>query len=111
MARAEKRKQPSTSFAEFKASLTDAAPPPGLAPAVEALWYAANGFWSRAHDAAQKRDDGASAWVHAYLHRVESDEDNARYWYGRAGRPVSTAAHADEWEDIAKALLKPKRPR
>ena len=93
-------------FAAFKASLADGAPPKGLAPAVEALWYAANGLWERAHEAAQKRDDAAGAWVHAYLHRVEGDEDNARYWYGRAGRPASSAPHAEEWEAMAKALLK-----
>lgn len=92
-------------YAAFKASLAEKAPPPGLAPAVEALWYAANGFWERAHDAAQKGHDAAGAWVHAYLHRLEGDEANARYWYGRAGRPVARAAHADEWEEIAKALL------
>ena len=108
MATPSKRKQPSMGFAEFKASLTDAAPPKGLAPAVEALWYAANGYWERAHQAAQKRDDEAGAWVHAYLHRVEADEDNARYWYGRAGRPPSTAPHPDEWEEIAMALLAQK---
>lgn len=92
-------------FAAFKASLADGAPPGGLAPAVQALWYAANGLWERAHETAQKRDDDAGAWVHAYLHRVEGDEDNARYWYGRAGRPVATAPLAAEWEEIAKALL------
>jgi hypothetical protein len=92
-------------FAEFKAALTDKAPPPGLEPAVEALWYAANGFWERAHAAAQKREDASGAWVHAYLHRLEGDEENARYWYGRAGRPVATAPPAVEWEEIAKALL------
>ncbi len=105
MTRVKKPTPKLTGFAQFKASLADAAPPAGLEPAVEALWYAANGFWERAHDAAQKRDDAASAWVHAYLHRLEGDEDNARYWYGRARRPVSTAARATEWEEIAKALL------
>jgi hypothetical protein len=96
-------------FAEFKATLTESSPPKGLAPAIEALWFAANGLWERAHAAAQKRDDAAGAWVHAYLHRMEGDEDNARYWYGRAGRPPSTAPQAKEWEEIAKALLKPGR--
>jgi hypothetical protein len=100
--------KPRMGFAEFKAALAASAPPAGLAPAVEALWYAANGFWERAHEAAQKRDDPACAWVHAYLHRLEGDDDNARYWYGRAGRPVSTAPPAAEWEEIAKALLEPK---
>jgi hypothetical protein len=95
-------------YAAFKATLTDARPPAGLAPAVEALWYAANGFWERAHEAAQKRDDDAGAWVHAYLHRMEGDEENARYWYGRAGRRPSAAPHGTEWEEIARALLERK---
>ena len=100
-----KRGPRSIGYAAFKATLADKAPPQGLAPAVEALWYAANGFWERAHEAAQKRDDAAGAWVHAYLHRLEGDEDNARYWYGRAGRLVATAPHARERDEIAKALL------
>jgi hypothetical protein len=104
--KAKRDAQPRMGFAAFKASLGDGVPPKGLAPAVEALWYAANGLWERAHDAAQKRDDEAGAWVHAYLHRLDGDEDNARYWYGRAGRPVSTASQGAEWEEIAKALLK-----
>ncbi len=105
MAKHAKRGKPPLGYAAFKATLSDKAPPPGLAPAVEALWYAANGFWERAHAAAQKRDDADSAWVHAYLHRLEGDEANARYWYGRAGRPVMTAPHAEEWDEIAKVLL------
>jgi hypothetical protein len=39
------------------------------------------------------------------LHRLEGDEENARYWYGRAGRPVATATHAREWDEIATVLL------
>ena len=105
MAKAAKTDPKAMGFAAFKASLADGVPPKGLAPAVEALWYAANGLWERAHEMAMKHDDTAGAWVHAYLHRVEGDEDNARYWYGRAGRPVPTAPHAEEWEEIAKALL------
>jgi len=46
-----------------------------------------------------------SAWVHAYLHRVEGDLDNARYWYRRAQRPVSTKPFAAEWDAIAESLL------
>jgi len=90
---------------QFEATLAESAPPRALAPALAALWYAANGNWERAHDASQERDDADGAWVHAYLHRLEGDEDNARYWYGRAGRPPSTAASVKEWEEIAKALL------
>jgi hypothetical protein len=47
------------------------------------------------------------AWVHAYLHRVEGDLENARYWYRRAGRPVEEGGLPAEWEAIARALLEP----
>jgi hypothetical protein len=105
MPKSAKREPATTGFAAFKASLADAAPPKGLAPAAEALWHAAKGDWNRAHQLAQQRDDAAGAWVHAYLHRIEGDDDNARYWYGRAGRKPSAAPHAKEWEEIAKGLL------
>jgi hypothetical protein len=49
------------------------------------------------------------AWVHAYLHRVEGDRDNARYWYRQARREPATGDLASEWAAIAAALLKAKR--
>jgi hypothetical protein len=49
--------------------------------------------------------DKESAWVHAYLHRVEGDLPNARYWYRQAQRPVASQPLAAEWDAIAEALL------
>ena len=43
--------------------------------------------------------------MHAYLHREEGDEGNAKYWYGRAGEPVSRDAHDAEWLSIVAVLL------
>ncbi len=82
------------------------APPQALAPCVKALWWDKCGDWNRAHEAVAE-DEGSrdAAWVHAYLHRQEGDLDNARYWYRRAGRPVSTVPLEAEWHDIAAALL------
>jgi hypothetical protein len=48
------------------------------------------------------------AWVHAYLHRVEGDIDNARYWYRRAHRPPAAGALSDEWDAIVAALMAAK---
>ncbi len=92
-------------LAEFKASLAAPAPPERLTPALAALWHAANGNWQGAHELAQQQRGKAGAWVHAYLHRLDGDDDNARYWYGVAGRPVATASREVEWEQIATALL------
>ena len=62
--------------------------------------------WDGAHDALQGQPDGnGSAWVHAYLHRVEGDLPNADHWYRRASRPSSSAPLPEEWEEIARALL------
>jgi hypothetical protein len=62
------------------------------------LWLDANGKWDRAHDLADSRNDKDSAWLHAYLHRKEGDEWNARYWYNRAGRPFPLISLEEEWK-------------
>ena len=89
----------------FKASLAETAPPPGLSDALQGLWHDAKGDWDEAHHCAQRQDDAAGAWVHAYLHRVEGDLSNADYWYRRAGKPASRAPLEAEWTEIAVALL------
>jgi hypothetical protein len=92
-------------FEDFRSSLATEAPPDGLSMAAQALWWEAKGDWHLAHECAQKQADSEGAWAHAYLHRVEGDLRNAGGWYGRAGRPVSTAPLKEEWETIARALL------
>jgi hypothetical protein len=83
----------------------DASPPDGMAGPLAALWWAARGDWTEAHAAAQAGEDSASAWVHAYLHRVEGDLSNADYWYRRAAQPRPAMALDAEWAMIAAALL------
>ena len=92
-------------LAQFAASVSAEAPPASLSPALSALWWDAKGAWDKAHESAQRQDDSARAWVHAYLHRKEGDAANAGYWYRRAGKTASTAALAAEWKAIARALL------
>ena len=93
-------------FDEFKATLSDDAPPAGVGAPLRALWLDAASDWDGAHDALQGQPDGnGSAWVHAYLHRVEGDLPNANHWYGRARKPASSAPLPQEWEEIARALL------
>ncbi len=93
-------------IASFRASVAADSPCAGLSPPLVALWWAAKGDWDRAHTAAQGQEDQSSAWVHAYLHRVEGDLSNAGYWYRRAGRPVTTGSLEDEWTEVATALLR-----
>lgn len=90
---------------EFRKSFHLAAPPLGMSPALQALWYEATDRWDQAHHIVQQEADPASAWVHAYLHRKEGDTGNAAYWYRRANRPPASGPLAQEWEAIALALL------
>jgi hypothetical protein len=91
--------------ADFKASLSDAAPAPNLDAPLAGLWWTAKGKWDQAHKLVQDEPTTEAAWVHAYLHRVEGDLGNAGYWYRRAGKPVATGALEAEWEEIVQALL------
>ena len=92
-------------MAEYKASLSGAGPAPDLAAPLAALWWAGKGNWGQAHKIAQDEDDASSAWVHAYLHRVEGDLGNAGYWYRHAGQPVASDSLETEWQRIVSALL------
>lgn len=92
-------------LAELRQAVTKAKPPAGLTPPLEALWWAAKGDWDKAHRIVMKQDSREAAWVHAYLHRVEGDNDNAGYWYRQAHRPVASGTHEAEWDAIAVALL------
>jgi hypothetical protein len=90
---------------EFEKTLQLPAPPPTGMPVLDALWWAAKGEWARAHAIVQEENDRNAAWVHAYLHRVEGDLDNAGYWYRRAGRHSASGAFEAEWSAIAAALV------
>ena len=89
----------------FRESLSGASSPAGLAPPLSALWHAAKGSWDTAHGLVQDGASPESAWVHAYLHRVEGDLGNAGYWYRRAGKPAAEGSLDEEWDSIATALL------
>ncbi len=89
----------------FKRSLAAEQPPAGLSPVLRALWWAGKEHWDKAHELVMNADGGDCAWVHAYLHRVEGDLDNARYWYRQAGRAPARGELAAEWLAIATALL------
>ena len=93
------------SMADFKASLSGAAPAPGLDAPLAALWWAAKGRWDEAHKIVQDEETADAAWVHAYLHRVEGDLGNAGYWYRRAKKAVATGPLEIEWDGIVSTLL------
>jgi hypothetical protein len=82
-----------------------AIPPEGLTGPLLGLWYAGRGDWEAAHDAVRLDESPDAAWVHAHLHRIEGDLDNARYWYGQAGRPYTAEPLDAERAKIAAGLL------
>ncbi|MBS1788566.1 MAG: hypothetical protein JST85_12630 [Acidobacteria bacterium] len=90
----------------FEASLTGAAPPVGLSAYLHALWHDGAGDWDQAHKIVQDIETEQASAIHAYLHRKEGDESNARYWYGRAGRsfPVGKTLD-DEWKALVSEFL------
>jgi hypothetical protein len=92
-------------LAQFKATLPEAHPPTGVTGSLMALWYAGKGDWEQAHNIAQDIPTAEGSWVHAYLHRQEGDNGNARYWYNRAGRTMPELSLEREWEEIVEALL------
>jgi hypothetical protein len=92
-------------LAEFKRSLAGRKPPADISPALAALWWAGKDDWDTAHRIVMDEGGADCARVHAYLHRVEDDLENARYWYRRAKIPASTEPLQTEWTDIARDLI------
>ena len=92
-------------LAEFKQSQTKARPSAGLSVALTALWWAGKDDWDKAHKIVMDEGGKDCAWVHAYLHRVEGDADNARYWYRQAGKSAASCPPETEYESIVRALL------
>jgi hypothetical protein len=60
--------------------MTAAQPPAELTLALAGLWWDAKSDWTRAHESAQRDEGPEGSWVRAYLHRKESDQDNADLW-------------------------------
>ena len=86
---------------EFKALPS----PEKLSVPLQALWHDARGDWQRAHELVQQSEGRAGDRVHAYLHRKEGDEGNARYWYRRLGLPQPEISLEDEWLALVREFL------
>jgi hypothetical protein len=96
-------------LAEFKRSLAKPKPPADLSAALTGLWWAGKDQWDTAHTLVMDEGGKDCARVHAYLHRVEQDDENARYWYRQAGVPAETGSLEAEWDAIARDLLAKSR--
>ena len=95
-----------TTIETFRSSVSAAAPPADVGPALQALWWVRRGDWDRAHQCVQQHEGEPDCdWVHAHLHRQEGDMSNAGGWYRRAGKPVSDLSLEDEWSVLAGEML------
>lgn len=97
-------------YREFMDSLEQEICPDGLGPCLRALWYDARGEWDTAHGIVQEEDSACAARIHAYLHRKEGDDWNARYWHRVAGTtfPASVSLQT-EWDRLLRELVDPDR--
>lgn len=77
-----------------------------MADLLRALELAKKGDWDGAHDIVGDDSSKMASRIHAYLHRVEGDLSNARYWYGRAGVPPETGTLEEELEKLSRELAK-----
>ena len=70
----------------------------------KALELARQGQWDEAHQMVQSARDRQSCLIHAYLHRVEGDLGNARYWYNRAGEEMPDNSLHTEWQRLFELM-------
>ncbi len=70
----------------------------------KALELAKDGKWDEAHKLIQSHSDRLSCLIHGYLHRVEGDRSNARYWYRRADEPMPDNTLEEEWRRLHRKV-------
>jgi hypothetical protein len=73
---------------------------------LDAVARAMEGDWQAAHLVAQDHeDDDLANWLHGVVHWMEGDLGNARYWFGRCGRPLRLEKGTQrELEELRAAL-------
>jgi hypothetical protein len=61
--------------------------------------------WQKAHELVMDLEDKVAFHIHGLAHRIEGDMENARYWYGRAGVPLTRSLRlATELKAIEAAI-------
>ena len=73
---------------------------------LEAIKFADEGNWDRAHQTVQDMDSEYAYWIHANLHREEGDISNSKYWYSRAGKSYTDGDLKTEREEIQNEIEK-----
>lgn len=92
-------------YCEFLESLHADAPTGNWPEALKAMWFDAKGNWDASHDIAQDLHNAMGNWMHAYLHRKEGDDWNARYWYRQVGKSFPKTTLEEEHQEIVEFIL------
>jgi hypothetical protein len=66
----------------------------------QAIAMIRKGEWDAAHRLIQSYSDSPACLIHGYLHRIEGDLWNARYWYKQAGEPMPENSLEEELERL-----------
>lgn len=63
--------------------------------------------WEKAHQICQAHEGlPFFDWIHALVHRIEGDDANAGYWYGRARKIRHSGSIEEEWQIIRTTVGK-----
>ena len=91
---------------EFRKSPVE---PHSLTPPLRAMWHDTNGDWESAHRIVQDDDSREAAWVHAYLHRREGDEETPVIGIRGPDVAADRGSLESEWEEIVGDAVALKR--
>lgn len=75
---------------------------------IKALDLACKETWDESHQIVQQHSDKLSCLIHAYLHRIEGDTSNAKYWYRRVGLDMPDNTLEEELARLYKMADKSK---
>ena len=92
-------------FKAFELTLMLEKPNENWSDALKALWYDAKGNWEASHNIAQDMHTEMGSWIHAYLHRKETDDFNARYWYRQARKTFPEITLEKEFKEMVLFVL------
>ncbi len=70
----------------------------------QALQFIENDEWDAAHQLIQDYSDPLSCQIHGYLHRIEGDLSNARYWYKRVGMEMPDTSMEQELKHLSAQM-------
>ena len=80
-------------------------PPNSWSDELSSLWWEAKGNWRKAHNLIDAKESRTANRIHAYLHRKEGDDWNARYWYHRANQLMPNTSLEEEFITLVNDIL------